>query len=394
MTVHPKNLFALDLGTTKFCIAALLWSHNKPRLQLIDIPADGMHRGMVADFSKAERCLKDLIDKAEKELDVLIDKVIVGVAGSHLRSRMSESTLSLQRQSCQQRHLHRMLEDVENKEEAPFRELLHCVPIGYRIDQREEVDNPVGFSGNELTGRYFIIDSDKDYLKDLIRICNNNGLEVQKLYSEPFASASVSIDDESKRLGVAIADIGGGTTDGIVFQNGKPVDAFTINIAGSMMSKDLAVGLNLAMSEAQHSKHLYGLQFYTEAKEQRQHLNPLAKKVFIILGSRIHELGAHLAQELKDYRGMLGSGIFLTGGGSQVNSIGAFLSDRFKINVRVQQPQIALEGSDTLQLTARYATAVGLINLELGRQRSQQQAQGSWSRRYIDQFVNWIRELS
>ncbi len=392
--MHPKNLFALDLGTTKFCIAALMWTQDKPRLKLIDIPADGMHRGMVADFSKAEKCLKELIDKAEKELDVLIDKVIVGVAGSHLRSHLTQHTVMLQRQSCQHRHLKRMLEEVESKEEVPFRELLHCVPVGYRIDQREEVENPLGFSGNEVTGRYFIIDSDKDYLKDLIRICNNNGLEVHRLYSEPFASASVSVDDEAKRLGLAIADIGGGTTDGIVFQNGKPVDAFTINIAGSMMSKDLAVGLGLPIRGAETVKHEHGLQYYGEPRETRHQLDPMAKKVFIILGSRIHELGSHLANELKDYRGLLGAGILLTGGGSQVKSIDAFLSDRFRIQVRVQQPQIALEGCETLRLTARYATAVGLINLELGRLHAAEQQHGSWSRRYIDQFVNWIRELS
>jgi cell division protein FtsA len=220
--VQSKNLFALDLGTTKFCIAALLWRDGNPRLEIVDVPAEGMHRGMVADFSKAERCLKELIEKAEKQMDVLMDRIIVGVAGSHLRSHMAEHVIPLNRQSCHPTHLKRLAEEVEAQAEAPFRELLHCVPISYKIDQREEIDNPLGFSGAHLHGRYFIIDSDKDYLKDVIRICNNNGLEVHRLYSEPFASASVSVDDEAKRLGLAIADIGGGTTDGIVFQNGKP----------------------------------------------------------------------------------------------------------------------------------------------------------------------------
>lgn len=392
--MHSKNLFALDLGTTKFCLAALLWQGEKHVLEVIDIPADGMHRGMVADVSRAERCIGELIDKAEKQLSLVIDKVIVGVAGSHLRGYMTQHSVDIHRQVCQPRHVQRILEEVESKEENPFREILHCVPIGYRIDHREEVDNPIGFTGSQLTGRFFIIDSDKDYLKDLIRICNSNGLEVLRLYSEPFASASVSVDDEAKRLGIAIADIGGGTTDGIIFQNGKPIDAFTVNIAGSMMTKDLAVGLNISFAEAERVKHQFGLSFYAQDREARGSLDPMSKKVFIILGSRIHELGAHLANELKEYRGLLGGGIMLTGGGSQVLGVASFMEDRFKVLVRTRDPQISGIQPAKGLLTARHATALGLLNLEIGRQHMQRQHQGSWSRRYIDQFVNWIRELS
>ncbi len=392
--MHPKNLFALDLGTTKFCLAALVWQGDKARLELVDVPADGMHRGMVADVSRAERCLGELIEKAEKQLNLTIDKVVVGVAGSHLRGYMASHSLPLNRQNCQQRHLQRMTEEVESKEENPFREILHCVPVGYKIDHREEIDNPLGFTGSQLTGRFFMIDSDKDYLKDLIRICNNNGLEVVRLYSEPFASASVSIDEEAKQLGIAIADIGGGTTDGIIFQNGKPVNAFTVNIAGSMMTKDIAVGLNLSFAEAEKVKHHFGLSYLRHQKDPSIAADPMAKRVFVILGSRIHELGAHLANELKDYRGLLGAGILLTGGGSQVQGIEGFMADRFKVKVSSRLPQLTAIHSSSTLINNRHATALGLLNLELGRYYTQRQNQGSWSRRYIDHFVNWIRELS
>jgi cell division protein FtsA len=392
--VHPKNLFALDLGTTKFCLAALLWQGDKPRLELVDIPADGMHRGMVADISRAERCLGELIEKAEKQLNTTIDKVVVGVAGSHLRGYMTSHSSALNRQNCQHRHIQRMIEEVEAKEENPFREILHCVPVGYKIDHREEIDNPLGFTGSQLTGRFFVIDSDKDYLKDLIRICNSNGLEVSRLYSEPFASASVSVDDEAKQLGIAVADIGGGTTDGIIFQNGKPVNAFTINIAGSMMTKDLAVGLNLSFAEAEKVKHHFGLAYLKHQQDPSVPLDPMTKRVFVILGSRIHELGAHLANELKDYRGLLGGGILLTGGGSQVQGIDSFMADRFKVKVSTKVPQLTAVTHTSDQVNSRHATALGLLNLELGRFYTQRQNQGSWSKRYLDHFVNWIRELS
>lgn len=392
--MHPKNLFALDLGTTKFCLAALLWHGETPKLELVDIPADGMHRGMVSDISRAERCLGELIEKAEKQLNVSIDKVVVGVAGSHLRGYMATHSLPLNRQNCTHRHVQRMIDEVETKEENPFREILHCVPVAYKIDHREEIDNPLGFTGSQLTGRFFVIDSDKDYLKDLIRICNANGLEVTRLYSEPFASASVSVDEESKQLGIAIADIGGGTTDGIIFQNGKPVNAFTINIAGSMMTKDIAVGLNLSFDEAEKIKHHFGLSFLRHQKAPNGPLDPMEKRVFIILGSRIHELGAHLANELKDFRGLLGGGILLTGGGAQVQEIDHFMADRFKVKVTTRTPHLTEVHPPEERANTRHATALGLLNLELGRYYSQRNHHGSFSRRYLDHFVNWIRELS
>jgi len=161
-----------------------------------------------------------------------------------------------------------------------------------------------------------------------------------------------------------------------------------------MMTKDLAVGLGLPLAEAERIKHQWGLAYYTQTKDLRQQLDPMAKKVFVILGSRIHELGSHLANQLKDYKGQLGAGLLLTGGGSQVSGIAPFLADRFKVRVGVQPPQIALAGDSELTLNTRFATAAGLINLELGRMRQHRNQTGSWSRRYIDQFVNWIRELS
>ena len=392
--MQSKHLFALDLGTTKFCLAALLWGSDQPRLEIVEIAADGMHRGMVADFTKAERCLKELIEVAEKRLGVHIDKVIVGVAGSHLRSIILPHSILIPHQPCQLRHQKRLLEEVEAKAELPFRELLHCVPIAYRIDSREETDNPLGLTASQLAARYFVIDADRDYLLDIIRVCNANGLEVQRLYSEPFASASVTVADEAKLLGLAVADIGGGTTDGIIFQNSRPVQAFSINIAGSMMTKDLAIGLNTTLDEAERLKHRFGLSYYITPQPLRAQLDPMAKRIFIILGSRIQELGGYLATELKGFKGQLGAGILLTGGGSQVIGIDRFLADRFKINVQISSPQLQVDQIGFNHFTSRHATALGLLNLELCRRMTAQRQDGFWSKRYLDQFVNWIRELS
>ena len=106
---------------------------------------------------------------------------------------------------------------------------------------------------------FFLIDADKFYLKDIVDVCNESGLQVQRLYSEPFASASVTVPDAYKQLGVALADIGGGTTDGIVFKGGRPVGAFTVNVAGKLMTSDLAIGLSISPEEAEKIKIRFGI---------------------------------------------------------------------------------------------------------------------------------------
>jgi cell division protein FtsA len=288
---------------------------------------------------------------------------------------------------------------------------LHIVPIGYRLDERASIDNPVGFSGKLIRGDYFIIDADKYYLKDLVDLCNESGLQVKRLYSEPFASASVTVSDDYKNVGCAMADIGGGTTDVLVFQNGRPFHSFTVNIAGKLMTNDISVGLNLNYLEAEKLKIRFGLSprslketvECTNIAGQTKMYRP--EHTLPILAARLQELGAHLSLHLKAFRGNLGGGLILTGGGSEVRGIQAFYHRRMGIPVHKSKPDVSgaysfilntdqLSGANISHPT-RHATMLGLLNLEIGKIQEQMASRSaSWSSRYLGQFVNWIKELS
>lgn len=403
------NIFALDLGTTKFCLAGLLQkaSHERPVFDSVSVPARGMKRGMVCDYNEAKEALLHLLDLAEKHFLADIQKVLVGVAGTHLKHWKNAVTTPLNAEITPE-HLQRLVAKARSEGKHEDREILHAIPLLYKIDEREPVKNPMGFSGRQLSADFFYIDSDDSYLRDILQLCNQSGLEIIRFYSESIASASVTVSDDQKQLGVVLADIGGGTTDGVAFINGHPSSAFSVNVAGTLMTSDLAIGLNLNQIEAERVKAFFGLRRNTQedllvfdvyGNERRIK----AKDVFPILAPRIYELAEMLANHLKPFKGQLGAGLLLTGGGSEVHEICPFLEQLFKIPVCKAQPAMTYESSrintqsvaGVTQFPTKLATAFGLINLEVGQRKFEQTEKKSLlSNHYVNQFLNWLKELS
>ena len=405
---HLKGLFALDLGTTKFVLATIQESPDSstPSISSVMVPADGMRRGMLANLEQARKALMTLLELAEREFGHDISRVIVGVAGSHLAGQMVTASTSISSGTVGQAEILDLVQKVEAQYDRTDRELLHAVPAGYRVDARESVDDPVGFHGKLLTGDFFLIDADKQYMKDIVDLCNGCGLQVTRLYSEPFASASVTVPDAHKKLGVALADIGGGTTDGVVFKYGRPAAAFTVNVAGKLMTSDLAIGLNVNLDEAEQLKLRFGIRprpgDVCEVHDIRGSIRTLGgDDVVRILLPRVHELGVMLANELLPFRGALGSGLLLTGGGAGVQGIAEYFQKRMGIPVDKVKPILTGGKSfdfDSVQKSphaTKLSTVIGLLNLELCRLADlEKNRKLSWTNRYLGQFINWIKELS
>lgn len=403
-----KGLFALDLGTTKFCLATLRETPGGGfAVETVSVPAEGMRRGMLANREQAKAALTSLIELAEKQFAADISKVVVGIAGSHLAGRTLTRQIAVSGDAVAGKDMRELLTIVEGEEASEARELLHVVPIGYRVDQRETVDDPRGFRGKALHGDFFLIDADKYYLKDVVDVCNEAGLQVTRLYSEPFASASVTVPDKYKHLGVALADIGGGTTDGIVFKAGRPVAVFTVNVAGKLMTNDLAIGLNIGPDEAEKVKIRFGIKprpgDAIDVRDIRGNTRTLAAKdINPVLVPRVHELCGLVAQQLFPHRGTLGAGLLLTGGGADVKGITEYFQAKMGVPVVRARPVLTKDGGvdeeSALQRSThptKHATVIGLLNLELGRLGEQAKSRKTtWTNRYLGQFFNWIKELS
>ena len=416
-----RQIFALDLGTTKFCLATLRQNDGqKPEIEHVVVPSGGMRRGMVCDMNEARGALDTLIAQAESQFQSDIKHIYLGVAGSHLNGRIAQATLDLGGDTIRSEDQEAIQNKCQKPKDSSY-EILHNIPLTYQVDQRDLVNCAVGFSGDFLKGESFIIEADKNYLKDLVRLCNTCGLTVLKLYAEPYASAMVSVPYERRQQGVVVADIGGGTTDGIVFKEGKPVKLFTVNVGGEIMTQDLATCLQIASADAHRLKHHFGLYHATHNRAQGYRPDEREKPskrmaveqitgrkvhisghhVYKILSCRIVELYHLIMEELGPLADLLNSGMVITGGGSELGNIAPFISRQHSIYVNQIQPYLPKLANNTdtpherITASTPYATVVGLLYLAwLHEEKHHRTAISAKATFHLRSFISWLKEIA
>lgn len=409
-------MFALDLGTSKFCIARLVENSANESgfgIDSLAVPAKGTKKGMVVDFQATSQCLLALIEEAEHRWNCDISSVVVGIAGSHIRSHVAKGSIGLDPHvTIDRKALHNLEEQMHSafatSNAAQTRDLLDCVPIFYQVDQRDPLDDPTGFSGSQLGGDFLMIDSDRGYLRDIVRLVNAAGLTVDRLVSEPLASAFVCAGEDFRELGCCVVDIGGGTSDGLVFTNGKPSLAFSVPMAGFSVTSDLAIAFNLPLREAERIKTIYGL---TSGQMDRiaaedihgQQKNIPGFAVAEVLQARCRELTIAVAKHLVPFKGRLGGGVLLTGGGSQLSGLAEVMHKSIKIPVKTVQPKWHNpNGSNPTKaerMAPKFATALGLLvlGIEGSNRKDQDTERGRLPAPTIglmNKLRAWLREMS
>ena len=411
MKKFEKKIYALDLGTTKFCIGTIQYVSNLPRVVNVSIPAQGMHKGMLVNIDEAKTALNKLINLAESEFQDDISEVVVGIAGSHLQSATTTTSEKLGNGGCvTSRTLKKLSNSAYNQTTSTSREPLHTIPTSYTIDNREPVQEPIGLTGQIIKGNFLSIDANRFYLRDVVKLCNSCGLTISRMIAEPLASAAVVASDNDTRIGVAVADIGGGTTDGIILKNGHPVKVFTINVGGKLMTSDLSIGLSLPLAEAEKAKVILGLS--DSEKEDTQPLeaqNTQGNKVKIsadhtkvILGPRLRELGDLIADEISSSNQAVATGIILTGGGAEVKGLCNYLSKNLPYPIRKSLPQLdnnklietktPTNHSGQQILPTKFATLVGLLCLENQNQEKANTQDNNLSfTTFFQKVLRWVK---
>jgi len=397
-----RNICALDLGTTKFCLAKAIDSTKKDNnIHISSIPADGMHRGMLRNKDRVVETLQKLIENHENRYHEDIRKVVVGIAGSHLRSHKVTVTKKIKKSTISYSDLIELKKLTLFQVNSSSREPLDIVPINYAIDSRI-VEQPVGSHGRVLTCESFVVDADKSYLKDVIDVCNRCGLVITEFHSEQLASASAILTDNLKSIGCVIIDIGGGTSDGIVFINNSPQSVFTVNIGGKMMTKDLSIGLGISIRAAERIKN------HLQQDQEEYSVNDIfdrEKKItkadcFQILIPRIYELASLVNKEIAPIKRLLPGGIILTGGASQSANITRIFEEICKIPTRCIMPVFCQQRNADVatnyseNFPASLSTVLGLLKMHMVTDNFSKNMQSSkWSTRVIRPIINWIKEL-
>jgi len=271
MTQHNSQIIVgLDIGTTKVCaIVGQMAENGKINvLGMGKAPSQGgVSRGMVANVSKAVQAIELAITEAVRQSQVSIKTVFVGIAGHHIKSLQHRGSLSRKMwdEEISQAELDTLESEMENLALSPGLEILHVLPQEYRIDNEDGIKDPVGRVGVRVECNYHIITGETSAAKTIFMAVRRAGLEVADLIVEPVASAAAVLSEPEMEAGVALVDIGGGTTDVCIFEDGFIRHTAIIPIAGDRITKDLQEAFGILKDQAEVVKTHYGSCYPTEA---------------------------------------------------------------------------------------------------------------------------------
>jgi cell division protein FtsA len=378
-TARMRNfVVGLDIGTTKIC-AIVAEVHADGSMTVVGIgraPSEGLNRGVVVNIEKTVYSIKEAIDKAQQQSGVAIEEVIVGIAGDHIQSFQTTGIISISNPNREiSRHdVNRLLDETRNIALPSDRRILHIIPQDYIIDGQDGIKEPVGMSGIRMEARVHVVTGLVTAAQNIYRCVERVGLRVRDLVLEPIASSYSVLDDEEKEVGVALIDIGGGTTDIAIFEEGIIRHTAVFGIAGRQVTDDIRKGLGILAKEAERVKREYGHTFSPALTFDdifmipgiggRRPMEFTKSMLCQIVQPRMEELLEFAYAEIRrsGYIDRLSAGVVLTGGGALLRGTEDLAAEIFGLPVKIGIPVGC--GQDGLAPeieNPQFATGVGLI---------------------------------
>ncbi len=374
-------LSALDIGTTKIC--ALIGEYDKSVseyriLGIGKVPSSGMKSGVIIDIDLTRDSIDNAVSQALKNAGIeKISGVTVGIAGDHIRSMDTEHAISINRADnskkaniIDDKDMVRLEESIKNINIGIDREIIHVIPQEYIINDQMVVKNPLGMSGSKLALKAHVITAAINNARDMINCVQKTGLNVNDIVLEPLASADAVLSYDQKELGVCLIDIGGGTTDITVFQNGHLFSTNIVGFGGQIITRDIASLIQTSFVEAERIKKHYGWatmkqaemegakEFYIKPVNGRTDIALTSVQLSSYIEARIREILTFSMEHVKGVQ--LNAGIVLTGGGSLLRGIDHLAEEMFGMNCQIGYP-IHMNGMENENYTPDYATGIGLL---------------------------------
>jgi cell division protein FtsA len=373
-----KNIVAgLDLGTTKVCavIAEILENNRIDILGFGVAPSEGLHKGLVANITKTAEAIKEAVAIASNRAGINITVVNVGVAGEHITSMRHRNyiTISNDDKEITKTDLERLEADVRTIRIPADRQILHIIPEEFSVDYQGGIENPIGMSGSRLEATNHIVLASIPAIQNIKKSVERAGLHVQDYILQPIASSSSVLEESEKDLGVALIDIGGGTTDIAIFHNKAIKHTKVIGVAGNQVTNDIRESLGVVTEEAEKLKKDFG--FATESAIIREE-DILIRGVGArgntkipislltqIISLRMRELFVLIDNEIRSagFKNKIKAGIVLTGGGSLLKGCTELAEEVFGLPARIGVPQELGSGLSNEIESPEFATVAGLI---------------------------------
>ncbi len=364
----------IDVGTTKVCtLVARVEDEKTIRILGVGIePSDGIRKGIIVDLPAASQAIKRSVEKAESTSGMEITTALVSLAGAHVSSVNSRGATGVPGGIIDAMDIARALEQAQAVAIPHDREIVHIIQRGITVDGQEGVRTPIGMHGYKLEVETHIITAAAATVDNLRQCVGAAGVEIQQFVLNPLASAEVVLTEQERQMGVAVCDIGGGTTDLAIYVNGDVWHTMVLAVGGNHVTQDIAHGLRLPLTQAEEVKKQQGYAIRSEvAIEEYFSIRPFGEDHDVkinrqdlahIIEARIEETFGLIMQEVKrsGYDGLLPAGMVLTGGTSALPGIKRIASEVLGMPVRTAQPENLTGLVDKLDSPA-YSTSVGLL---------------------------------
>ncbi len=371
----------LDIGTTK--IVAMIGKKNEyGKLEILGVGKSkslGVARGVVNNITQTIQSIQQAVLEAENKSGYKINNVVVGIAGQHIRSIQHSDYII--RNNAEEvisgNDIQLLIEQVNKLAMLPGEEIIHVLPQEYKIDGQSDIKEPIGMYGGRLESSFHVVVGQASSIRNVARCVQSANIELSGLTLEPLASANAVLSQEEKEAGVALIDIGGGTTDLAIFKDGIIRHTAVIPFGGNVITDDIKEGCSIIEKQAELLKVKFGSAWPGENKDNeivsipglrgRDPKEISLKNLSKIIHARVVEIIEQVFTEIKEYghddpRKKLIAGIVLTGGGSQLNHIKQLVEYITGIDTRIGYPNEHLAGNSDEEISCPlYATVVGLV---------------------------------
>ncbi len=377
MTTEPI-IASLDIGTAHTTALVAAVGGDLPRAPMLRVlgvgqaRTQGLRRGVVSNIEEATQSIRKALDEATRLAGVSAESVYIGIAGEHVRAMCSTGVVAISNDEIIRADVDRVNEVARALAIPQDRELLHAIPQEYRVDNALGIRDPVGMVGTRLETEMYLVTIGSAPAMNLRRSVEKAGFKVKELVLEPLASALAVLSEEEKEMGVALIELGAGTTDVAIFHEGKIRHIGSLAYGGNNVTADIVHGLGVTQVDAEQLKEAYGCAYEpminadeliavpATSSQPERHLS--RELMSHIIHQRMDEIFDLVQREITTagYAGKLNAGLVLTGGGAGLEGVSELAADVFSVNVRVGLPSGRLSGLRELIDEPRFATVTGL----------------------------------
>jgi cell division protein FtsA len=407
MAARDRIIVGLDIGTTKICCLITELSESGD-LEVIGFgvsESKGLKKGLVVNMEQTVEAIRGCVEDAERMAGIRVDEVYTGIAGGHIQGISTSAVIAIKGDEITHIDKRRVVDQAKDFAKPVGVEIIHVLPQEFTVDDISGIVDPVGMAGSRLEARVHIVTGSVSAVSNITKCAQKAGLGLQDIVLQQIASAAAILTPDEMQLGVVLMDIGGGTTDIAVFNEGAIRHTSVLALGGDNITNDIAVGLRTPIAEGERLKIKYGQAIASRVSPDEQievpsiggdTVNMVPRRILAeIIESRVEELFKLAYNEIRNtgLSEMMSAGLVLTGGASSLEGVAALAEGIMHMPVRVGYPR-GVKGLVELVNNPAYATAVGLCVYESGKPSYSFKPKGTnVIERILERMIGWFKEV-